>query len=71
VYQATYLLKGCGHVVCGPCLTALVAPSKRCLTCSGPAATKADIVKLQQGGSSFAGNTGTITQASKYTPNVF
>lgn len=71
VYQAMYLLKACGHCACGTCLTKLVAPSKACLQCGGPAASKSDIVKLQQGGSSYAGGAGTQAEAVKYKPTVF
>lgn len=71
VYQQVYALKNCGHVVCATCLTKLVAPSKACMTCSVPAATKADVIKLQQGGSAFAANSGTIAEAKGYIPTVF
>jgi hypothetical protein len=67
VYQRTFLLKGCRHVVCDKCVLSLVVPSKACPRCDVRVAGKGDLVPLQMAGSSFAGNEGTQAEAKRYT----
>lgn len=69
VFQKAYLFKPCGHVLCDKCVAAFVIPSKHCFVCSAPV-TKADVIKLQQGGSSFASHEGTQSSATKYAPTL-
>jgi hypothetical protein len=68
LYQKTYLVKPCGHVLCDKCMAAFVVKDKACYVCSTPVGSKADLVALQQGGSSFSGHSGTQAVAKVYTP---
>ena len=67
IYQQTYAMRPCGHVVCADCLRAFVAPAARCFVCE-TGVRKEDVVKLVVAGSSFAGGGGTQTEATRYAP---
>lgn len=69
VYQQTYAMRPCGHVVCSDCLKRFVAPAARCFVCEA-GVRKDDVIKLQVAGSSFAGGGGTQVEARKYTPTL-
>lgn len=68
VYQQTFLMKACGHVLCAECTGRFVAPAKACAVCSAAVATKADLLPLKRGGSAYAANAGTQATATVYRP---
>ena len=68
VFQKMFALRGCGHVLCEPCVKRFVSPSKQCAVCSTPVPTAGDAIGLQQAGSSFAANKGTQSVATVYKP---
>jgi hypothetical protein len=65
VFQRTFLLRRCGHVLCDGCVGKLVLPSKECAECSAPCGGEGDLIALQVGGSSFVGGAGTQAEATK------
>lgn len=67
LYQRTFLMKPCGHVLCDKCVVQFVAPAKACFVCNAAITAKQDLVALQVGGSSFSSHAGTQAEAKKYT----
>jgi hypothetical protein len=70
VWQKTFLLKLCGHVLCENCVTSLCLPSKECAVCSSPFPKdepKTALLALQVGGSSFANGAGTQAESFRKT----
>ena len=68
VFQKTFALRACGHVVCDTCLARFVTPTQRCVVCNASVSSKNGTLALQQGGSSFVGNAGTQVEASRAGP---
>ena len=68
VFQKTFAMKACGHVLCEPCVKRFVTSARKCAVCSVAVPAVGDVIGLQQQGSSFAGNRGTQTEAKVYVP---
>ena len=70
LWQRTFLLKTCGHVLCEGCVSNLCLPSKECAVCSSsfpPDEPKSALLALQVGGSSFSNGFGTQAESSRKT----
>ena len=70
VWQKTFLLKLCGHVLCENCVMSLCLPSKECAVCSSSFPKdepKTVLLALQVGGSSFANGAGTQAESFRKT----
>jgi len=63
------VLKKCGHVMCCPCLDKLKKDGQ-CYVCSKKIKDK-HIIKLQSGGTGFAGSTGEKLTAQVVTPTAW
>jgi len=70
LWQRTFLLRVCGHVLCEGCVLNLCLPSKECAVCSSlfpPDDPKSALLALQVGGSSFSQGAGTQAESSRKT----